>query len=359
MIILSHTNLSGINLGGINLSEIKLGMPSGKGSGGEETFDPASFDQAWSVTGKTNDDEDRATVKNLTGNGNDLVLSNFAFAGDSGYGLYNQNFKIYGFGNLHSTTYVRTSSKIELNIPGNISENIYSNVTSVGYVYDFNIKVSGLKNGNSLVVTKATKQDDVIKSITKDGVYTIKATVEESWSQFRIYFWIENKNDSQASITIEQISDYEGYLVTDGVDDYIQSRSFKFGKNWTIVGDFIFLDIPVGTNSGISKPQSFYLYNIANGVAITINSGGKSTIIASKYIKAVSSNGRIYYDDWKEAINEEPQTVTSSSGSLFLGGTGIKFTKMAFKNLAVYDGKVLTKDQCINAYNYLQTLKEK
>lgn len=43
MIILSHTNLSGINLGGINLSEIKLGMPSGKGTGGEETFDPASF----------------------------------------------------------------------------------------------------------------------------------------------------------------------------------------------------------------------------------------------------------------------------------------------------------------------------
>lgn len=34
MIILSHTNLSGINLGGINLSEIKLGMPSGKGTGG-------------------------------------------------------------------------------------------------------------------------------------------------------------------------------------------------------------------------------------------------------------------------------------------------------------------------------------
>ena len=36
MIILSHINLSGINLGGINLSEIKLGMPSGKGTGGEE-----------------------------------------------------------------------------------------------------------------------------------------------------------------------------------------------------------------------------------------------------------------------------------------------------------------------------------
>lgn len=85
---LSNINLSRLRLGGINLSEIKLGMPSGKGTGGEETFDPASFDQAWSVTGKTNDDEDCDTIKNLSGNGNDLVLSNFAFAEESGYGLY-------------------------------------------------------------------------------------------------------------------------------------------------------------------------------------------------------------------------------------------------------------------------------
>lgn len=31
----------------------------------------------------------------------------------------------------------------------------------------------------------------------------------------------------------------------------------------------------------------------------------------------------------------------------------------AFKNLAIYDGKNLSKDDCIKAYNYLQTLKAK
>lgn len=49
-------------------------------------------DQAWTVTGKTNEDEDRATIANITGNGNDLVLSNFGFAKGSGYGLYNAAF---------------------------------------------------------------------------------------------------------------------------------------------------------------------------------------------------------------------------------------------------------------------------
>lgn len=42
-------------------------------------------DQAWTVVGKTNEDEDRATITNITGNGNDLVLSNFGFAEGSGY----------------------------------------------------------------------------------------------------------------------------------------------------------------------------------------------------------------------------------------------------------------------------------
>ena len=49
-------------------------------------------DQAWTVTGKTNEDKDRATIANITGNGNDLVLSNFAFSGNSGYGEYAYNF---------------------------------------------------------------------------------------------------------------------------------------------------------------------------------------------------------------------------------------------------------------------------
>ena len=41
--------------------------------------------QAWTVTGKTNEDKDRATIANITGNGNNLVLSNFGFIEGSGY----------------------------------------------------------------------------------------------------------------------------------------------------------------------------------------------------------------------------------------------------------------------------------
>ena len=50
-----------------------------------KTYPWLFFDQAWTVTGKTNEDEDRATIANITGNGNNLVLSNFGFIEGSGY----------------------------------------------------------------------------------------------------------------------------------------------------------------------------------------------------------------------------------------------------------------------------------
>lgn len=64
-----------------------------------KTYPWLFFDQAWTVTGKTNEDEDRATIANITGNDNDLVLSNFGFAEGSGYGLYAQNYISYAITN--------------------------------------------------------------------------------------------------------------------------------------------------------------------------------------------------------------------------------------------------------------------
>ena len=35
------------------------------------------------------------------------------------------------------------------------------------------------------------------------------------------------------------------------------------------------------------------------------------------------------------------------------------YAQIAFKNLGIYDNHILSKDDCIKAYNYLQTLKAK
>ena len=196
-------------------------------------------DQAWTVTGKTNEDEDRATIANITGNGNDLVLSNFGFAEGSGY--------------------------------------------------------------------------------NEEG-------------------------------------EYAGYLVTDGVDDKIVSSSFGMGKDFTIVGDWKLINTGKNDNAGIVKFDSIVNYNY-NPILINIKNGRNNLIPDQNTVNAICSDGRIYSKDWKEFIYNE-ETESTSKNLLTIGYSGNIYTKIAFKNLAIYP-TVLSKEDCIKAYNYLQTLKAK
>lgn len=197
-------------------------------------------DQAWTVTGKTNEDEDRATIANITGNGNNLVLSNFGFIEGSGY--------------------------------------------------------------------------------NEEG-------------------------------------EYAGYLVTDGVDDKIVSSIFGMGKDFTIVGDWKFIDNKK-SGTGLVKGSSFYIYNTMIGLDLYINSGSvKNSLDGIKSINAACSDGRAYDRNWNEIL-ANTGNVVGSGGMLEVSSSGGRFDRIAFKNLAIYP-RILSKDDCIKAYNYLQTLKSK
>lgn len=196
--------------------------------------------QAWIVVGKTNEDEDRATIANITGNGNDLILSNFGFAEGSGY---------------------------------------------------------------------------------------------------------------------NEQGEYAGYLVTDGVDDKIVSSDFKMGKDFTIVGDWEFINNKK-SGTGLVKGSSFYIYNAMTGLDLYINSGSvKNSLDGIKSINAACSDGRAYDRNWNEIL-ANTGNVVGSGGTLEVSSSGGRFDRMAFKNLAIYP-RILSKDDCIKAYNYLQTLKAK
>lgn len=198
-------------------------------------------DQAWTVTGKTNEDEDRATIANITGNGNDLVLSNFGFIEGSGY--------------------------------------------------------------------------------NEEG-------------------------------------EYAGYLVTDGVDDKVQSSSFTMNEDWTIVGDWELLS-NVQINCGIVKVQNVYLYNTANGLLISINNPRGLQSFGTKSLHAICSDGRLYDRNWVEYKYTADQNFSIVESSLNIGFNLNNYTQIAFKNLGIYNNQILSKDDCIKAYNYLQTLKAK
>lgn len=196
-------------------------------------------DQAWTVVGKTNEDEDRATIANITGNGNDLVCLNLGFIEGSGY--------------------------------------------------------------------------------NEEG-------------------------------------EYAGYLVTDGVDDKITSSTFEMGNDWTVIGDWELINTGKNDNAGIVKFDSIVIYNY-NPILINIKNGRNNLIPDQNTVNAICSDGRIYSKDWKESIYNE-ETESTSKNLLTIGYSGNSYTKIAFKNLAIYP-TVLSKEDCIKAYNYLQTLKAK
>lgn len=196
-------------------------------------------DQAWTVTGKTNEDEDRATIANITGNGNDLILSNFGFIEGSGY--------------------------------------------------------------------------------NEEG-------------------------------------EYAGYLVTDGVDDKAVSKQFKFGKNFTVILDFKF---PVKKISycGFDLSSKVRIQNLqGSGVYVVLK--GNKTLIPSNVVRAVTSEGKVYDENWNE-YNIVPGNISSNYTMVNLGFDGSnQFAESATKLAGIYSS-TLSKDDCIKAYNYLQTLKAK
>lgn len=317
--------------------------------------------QAWTVVGKTNEDEDRATIANITGNGNDLILSNFGFAEGSGYGLYAENYA--------GGRWVKSTDRADITWTS-YSVNITSvKVASTQLYYQsypeqpsftvpsYKIKVYGLKDGQTLSYKQVTSEGQQIYKISEDGTYTLPSfpfKANGDWYGFTL-----NKVQESCDITIEQIPEYEGYLVTDGVDDRVQDSSFKLNKDWTLVGEWVFLN-QKATNAGITKPFSFVVYNRTTGLSLFINTGTSGITIENvKSIKAICSDGRIYLDDWSEMLISKDQDITSSTSVLSIGFNGTAYTQMAFKNLGIYNNQILSKDDCIKAYNYLQTLKAK
>lgn len=307
-------------------------------------------DQAWTVVGKTNEDEDRATIANITGNGNNLVLSNFGFAEGSGYGLYAYNFNSFDLrDNVVKPTNVKKDSFRIIGIGDNGNVLVLSNTSNSAA---WKIRITGMKEGDSCIVGNANKSGEYI-IVTKDGTYTFQKQYVAT-STNGIWY----NSSQEVDVLVEQIPEYEGYLITDGVDDKVQSYSFTMNEDWTIVGDWELLS-NVQINCGIVKAQNVYLYNTANGLLISINNPRSLQSFGTKSLHAICSDGRLYDRNWVEYEYTVDQNFEIVKSSLNIGFNLNNYTQIAFKNLGIYNNQILSKDDCIKAYNYLQTLKSK
>lgn len=310
-------------------------------------------DQAWTVVGKTNEDEDRATIANITGNGNDLVLSNFGFAEGSGYGLYQQNYAIWTKVS-NRATFTVTSSKIH--VTSVTAEEHADFIYTTGQQLKQKIRITGLPEGTSFVIGRSGVN---LKIISQDGIYDVDI-LDDSSANPIIGYRINRIIDS-CDITIEQIPEYEGYLVTDGVDDIASSNTVVYEADFTFIGEWKFIQKD-DTVAGINSASHLYIQNRYNrGATVMINSTfeNKKNITDYMTFKAITSKGKAYDENWNEVDLLYGDGNKGPSGVNIGGQGGSDFCHMLFKNMALYMNKVFSKDECIKAYNYLQTLKSK
>lgn len=302
-------------------------------------------DQAWTVTGKTNEDKDRATIANITGNGNDLRLSNFGFAEGSGYGDY--PFKpsaSLSEGQPYGTLHFKTD--------GLYSNLVKSNVNSIQIKFNLrDMPEGGILSVRALDINTAL----VIKgeSYTTDGSYEF--VYDDPSKPVNIVFYNGTSSTGQFNFYVDIIPEYEGYLVTDGVDDTGRAVNLTISKDFTLVGEWILFS-KTSVNAGLSIHPQIHIFNRPEAIQITFRTAGKTLPVKS--LKVICSDGRCYDENWNEFKINVGEFI-SSNGVLYVASNGTYHTQIAFKNLGIYNNQILSKDDCIKAYNYLQTLKAK
>lgn len=209
---INQTNVSRVGINTARIHGIRLGSAS---KGGQTyPFHPSLVDY-WNFKGKSNFDKDRNTIKGIKGE--ILTAYNFGWAWGSGYGLFNENYLTY---NKAQNVFVTDDHSITIMnfVPANnwiLSKYGNSQLNAT------RIRVTGLTANNQLAYGYSPTNDGarVLMAIPSDGEYDLPKSVVNTQT-YNVGFIVQNALSQ--NVTIQQIPEYEGAIVTDGIDDYLK-----------------------------------------------------------------------------------------------------------------------------------------
>lgn len=220
---------------------IGIGIPfKNNALGGDRPYLPpelkARLIGVWDNYGKKNTDADRNIIKNKIPNaGGDLEILNAAYKLNSGFGEYKEDFTSWRiYPNIEVTDNVITTN-------GNFNSTwfIYKHANE-NEINEMNIKVSGIPEGGIIryfYIPDETATIPVSYNISEDGVYHLPKSKLSS-NRVSVGFAVSSSYDWN-NIRIEQLSDFGGAFVTDGVNDIIISQKtlqeMGVTKDFTIV----------------------------------------------------------------------------------------------------------------------------
>lgn len=285
---LNPIRLDAIGLDPIRFNAIKLGVPGASSAIDRPYISPdvlSALAGVWIADGKSNTDPDRNIIKNkLPGRGGDFEIFNAAYKLNSGFGKYDEDFstmKDYGTKGI-----VRTSSKIYLDESFDYDKGFwlgYTNSPSPAY----KVRVSGIPKDGVLNYTGGSW----INLINGINELPARTNTEEIHG-----FVAQTPNVDWSKLVIEQIPEYEGSFVTDGVNDMIVSQNTV--EEMGITDEFTVVSMihHISGRYGVSAPLTNYI-RVENNIFIrnSVSDIGKTGIYGytCSNIKNLSSSNSI------------------------------------------------------------------
>lgn len=219
---LNPIRLDRIGLDPIRVNAIKLGVPGTASGSARPYIDPevlASLVAVCICDGKSNDDPDRAVIKNLVDPDNPFIISNAAYKLNSGYGKYEEDFTTWRISKPGIVSTINVNSIHITRIESSLTEThaFFENVTTTKK-FNIKLKISGLTSDMKCTLNN---ENTVIKEFV-NGVNEISVDLVAGWYGFMITS-LDGSVIGDCDITIEQIPSHQGAFVTDGKDDLITS----------------------------------------------------------------------------------------------------------------------------------------
>ena len=292
------------------------------------------------VGNKTNNDSDRAIVKNLVDVSNPFVISNAAFKLNSGFGKYSADFESFDW-TVNISRKKHNKATISLN--GRLCNHAAIEVDEM--------KVNIIGNVTELIYWYIANPDDTTRSEIRltSGINTLpKSYAKDDGQTYNIGFAYIS-GDSE--ITIEQIPSFEGAFVTDGIDDLITStktvQEMLGGSNEiTVVSMAHQIGLGCRTNFICDKGSYWRCNEVANtGEGKTGIYGYSSTNISVNTPNIINN---VLGDKVDYSVTGDRNDLTPSQFSVvgYISSSGkISYTSSVAWFWTIIANKVLTTDQ--------------
>lgn len=198
------------------------------------------------VGNKTNNDSDRAIVKNLVDPDNPFVISNAAYEGMSGYNgypvVFGSNKTWETLSSVYSYTSDVTSTTIHITRVKNAGTGLLFSyvkkdgaLTNIREIPAFRVTVKGLEGNSKFGYRYLATEDATGETLVYlgNGTHELSKSftptealldlTRNAWVGIFITPMVEGEVVFDCDITMEILPEYEGAFVTDGIDDLITS----------------------------------------------------------------------------------------------------------------------------------------